>query len=654
MGISINGPSGIDTAYIIDSLVELEYERVRVVEQRKDDYQRKIDAYSEFSSLISSIGTKAAGFGKEEDFNLFEINSSNEDVVTLRADLGSNEGRYDVEVFQLARAEKMVSADKLITDQHAALSTFGITTGEISINGTSLTVDGSDTIQDLRMKINNTTDANGDKLGVTASVLKVSDANYRLVLSSSDTGGAGAQYQDVTGSTLQGLGIIQDAAGSKGNQAQQLVSASDVRTAFEALAVGESVTFSGTDRFGNAVEGNYVKTASSTADHFAEYVGSVFSGMANATFQADGTLSVTDQIEGTSQMSISSFSVGATAVSMSVAQTGAQGTGVLTTGADAFFSVDGLDMQSSSNSASGFISGVTLELQRASIGETVTVSMERDLGAITEKVKELLTSFNDLVKFVDRSTRYGDPEDENDKKGMLAGDMTARSILSQVRSVFQSQFDLFDTPYSTASMLGIKTSALTGELELDENKFKTALEQNFNDVVKMFTTIGYSDNQEVTVGRYTDRTQEGEYTIEEVDADHVRIQLSGDTTWYTSSARAGDVVTFSDGPAQGMSLTTPSGSIGTSSSVTFSRGLSGRINALTDKLTDKGEGMLYMRQETWRQSISSSDDRIARLERSIESYRERLVKQFSTMEQTMSAMQSQSANMMSALGFYSG
>ena len=657
MGISMNGPSGIDTAYIIDSLVDLEYNRVREVESKIDSYNLKIDAYSKLKGLLSDLGSKAESLNEESSFNIFKTASSNEDLATFRAGIGAVEGIYGVGVYQLAQSEKMISTDGLITSQSAALSTMGITPGDISINGVTITIDNDDTIQDMRMKINNAVDVDGNKIGVTATVLKLSDTNFRLLLTATDDGAAGATYQDVTGSALQDLGIIQDAAGSKGNTSQKLESAVDVQSAFAALGAGDTIQFAGTDRSGNAVSGLFVVGASSTIDDFLEHVEERFHGLVDASIDGAGKLVIDDKSAGSSQLSISSFSMGGVASDINIVEAGSEGDGVLNAGQDAFYSIDGLYMQADSNTPDGVISGVTLELHSVSNTEVATLDMSRDFDAIAEKIKEMFDAFNAIIRFSREETSYGSYEDDEDSeeksKGDLAGDMTVRNIVSKLRTVFQQQFDLLGGEYTNVAMVGVQTSAQTGEISIDTDALKSALEEDYNSTINLFITKGFAGDANISMGRFTEETTHGKYTIEEPDADHLRIQLEGSTEWYMSDYRLGDVVNFSDGPAAGLTLTAPSGTLGAgSTSFTFSRGLADQINDIVDEINDGQEGLIFMRQETWRKSIDRSEDRITQLEARIESFRLRLVNQFSAMEQTLNEMQAQSANMMSALGYY--
>jgi flagellar capping protein FliD len=650
MGISMNGPSGIDTSYIIDSLVQMEQAKVLRVEQRRDAYQVKIDAYSSLRSHISTLSSKASALVKPEGFNLFTTATSDESLATFKAGVGSTEGSYNLRVYQLAQAEKMISTDGMITSQTAALSTLGVTPGEISIDGASVTIDADDTIQDLRYKINSATDSDGNKLNVSATVLKASDTNFRLVLTARDTGAQGAAYQDVTGSVLQDLGIITDAAGGKGITTQALQSTSSVQASFDGLAVGDSIALSGFDREGNEKSMLFVKGSASTVDDMLAEIETTFNGMVNASIEADGTLRVVDKVAGPSQMRISSMTVGGVDQGVSIAEAGSKGAGVLSVGTDAYYSIDGIMMESTANTVDGVISGVTIDMHKADSQTDVKLEMNRDYDAIVDKVAEMFDAFNEIVSFAREKTRWSDPEDEETTKGALAGDMTVRTIVSQFRGIIQNRISAFDTPYESLSMLGVKTDTQTGEMKLDKDAFRTALETDFDEVIKVFNTVGYAEDSGVVMGRYTETTETGRYTMEEVDADHLRIQREGETDWYVSDVRRGDVVSFSSGPAAGLSVAAPSGSLGAGTSFVFSKGFAEQIQALADDLSDGGEGLVHLRQESWRRSIDRIDDRIDRMERSIETYRLRLVNEFSAMEQTLSELNSQSGNMLSTLG----
>ncbi|MDD5675747.1 MAG: flagellar filament capping protein FliD [Chitinivibrionales bacterium] len=656
-GITINGPSGIDTASLIDQLVALEQQKVTKVQNEQSGYQKQIDAYSKAKTYLSDLKTQAFNLNDPSSFALFTDTSSDESIVTATTSSGASEGNYDVSVFQLARSEKMISADGLVSDQTQKLSTLlpTMTTGNIIINGTKILIANNDTIQDVRMKINNAKDGSGNKLGVSASVLKISDANFRLVLTATNTGAAGITYEDdsSTGANvLQTLGIIQAPSGdNKGNLNQALLSASDIQGS---IANGTSIQYSGTDRNGNAVSSQWVKTASNSVNDFLKQVADSYHDMVNVTFDGTGKLSITDKVSGTSQLSMTSLSVNnGPAIAVTATQIGSQGAGVLSVGRDAYYSLDGLGMSSTSNTVKDALAGVSLQLNKASVTDSATLTIAHDYDAVQKKVQSLLDSYNALLKYSQDETAYADPNNSNSVKGDLAGDMTMTSIMNSVRLIFGNNFSSVNGTYNSFPSIGIQSNATTGQLSIDSTKFQAAIKDNFNEVTQMFTTVGKSSSSTIVLGHSTTDTQNGQYTLSQPDALHMKITDSKGVD-YLSNVRTGDVVTFSSGPVKGLSLTAPSGSLGigdgSSASFTFSKGISTLMNDLITGLNDPTSGLVQLRETTLNNQITDDNNRIDKLNRSISDYRARLTAQFSQMEQALQKMKSQFAQMQSALG----
>jgi flagellar capping protein FliD len=659
MGITINGPSGIDTASLIDQLVALEQDKVTTVTKKKTTYQLQIDGYSKIKSFLADIAAKAKALNSPSSFDIFKSSSSDDSSVTVKGGVGAIEASYDLSVFHLAKSEKMISKDGQITSQTAALSSFGVTTGDISIAGTTITITATDTIQDLRMKINNATDSNGNKLGVTASVLKMSATNFRLVLSAKDTGAAGIEYKDLgAASTLKDLGIITTVGGDKGTTSQALASQNDFKTVFDGLAAGATVEYSGIDHDGNKVTNTFVKTTAGTSvDDFLAQVKATYHNMVDASIDvATGKLLISDKVTGSSQLTLGTLSAGGAAQPMTVTQSGKEGAGVLSAGSDAYFNLDGLYMNSASNNPDTIIAGVTLQFHKASVTTTTTVSMERDVAGVQKKVQDLLDSYNTLLKYGSDARKLPDPNATDKtstaaKGGDLPGDMTVQSIIDQVRNTLKTQFGFFGGTVTSITMAGVKSDAQTGEMSIDSTMFETALSKNFDEFERMFVTTGISDNKTVALGRSTNTTQSGKYTLRETDAFHLQIQLTTDSTWYTSDARTGDIVTFSDGPAKGLTITSPVGVLGgIDTAFSFSRGLGDKLGDMVTLINDPASGTISTHQDSLRTLIKHTDDRVTKMQTSVDDYRIRLQKQFAAMEQALQNMKSQYAKMASALG----
>ena len=767
-GISINGPSGIDTASLVDQLTALEQQKVTTVQNQASKYQVQVSAYSQLKSNLTTVQTAINALNSNSSFDVFKSDSSDSTIATLQGGVGAVEGQYDIGVYQLAGSEKMISKDNLITSQSASLSSQGVTVGDISIDGTKITIDANDTIQDMRSKINSATDAAGNELNVSASVIKISSTDYRLVLTAKNTGSTGVDYQDVTGSTFKSLGIISGSSGTaaqvvtsqnpfladynalaagstitfsgadhngnavsstftktagdtaigdfltqigtafggtasvnsngnliitdntsgtsslavsslatadasatplnsyafstttagtqvgnKGNTAQALQSADNIQTAFDALAAGAAIQYSGVDHNGNTVSNTYYKAAATTSiSDFLAQVNTTFHGMATAAVGTDGTLSLTDSVQGSSQLALTTLSIGGVSHTVSTLTAGANGAGVLTSGKDAYFSLDGLMLNSSTNNPDSYITGVTIQLHKADTTQTVQTTLSRDTDQIQKKVQAVVDAYNALLKFAADETKNADPNDTTSKAGDLANDMTVSSIVDQVRNQLMQSFNLVGGSYNSLTMIGVNSDPSTGNLSIDQTQFTKALTTSFDQVERMFVTSGVSDNKNITFGRNTKTTQSGAYTLNEPDADHLSIQLPGGSTWYTSDQRVGDIITFSSGPASGLSITSPAGTIGAGNSATFtfSMGLADQLSNLIDNFNDPSSGLIATHQNSLQDQITDANSRVTDLQTRVNDYHDGLVKQFAAMEEALNTMKSQEAQMMSALG----
>jgi len=663
MGISVNGPSGIDTASLIEQLVELEYtNKVDPIEEKQEAYQVSIDAYSTLKSLISDLSTQAGNIDDLKDFNEFITESSDEDAATISGSTDCQTGTYSLEVFHLATNEKMVSGDNLISSQTASLGSMGITTGTISINGTEITIDDDDTIQELRAKINNTTDADGESIGVTASVLRVSDGNYRLVLTADDSGADGAEYRDVSGSLLQDLGIINSADGDKGITNRRLMSSTGLEETFSGLATNSTIQISGKDHDGNVISGTVTVSDGMSGEDFLREIGELYNGTVTASFESDGSLSISDKIGGSSQMELSFDSFGSTTPpAMTCTVVGQSGKNVLSCGSDAFLSIDGINISSASNSVDDAIAGATITLNGTTDEKAVELSVERDVDTLADKITKLVDSYNTLYSWVEEQTSYAaandDEDDDESENGSLAGDMTVDTIMNKISSVFREQFTSVSGKYHNLNSIGISTDSSTGELTVDADKLEKALTTNMNDVMNLFVTDGTSSASGITLGKSDSSTQSGEYELEKTESGY-RIRLNGSTDWYEAASITGEIVEFDDGPAAGLFLTVSASALATGESATFtySKGFGDMLKEVADQMTDgssTSEGLISLRQKSLNKNIDSATDRIESLTTQIENYRERLTKQYAAMEEALNTMETQMSSMLSALGISS-
>ncbi len=169
----------------------------------------------------------------------------------------------------------------------------------------------------------------------------------------------------------------------------------------------------------------------------------------------------------------------------------------LTEARDARIIVDGvLQIDSDDNQLSDVIEGLTLDLNKAKPGEQIRVDISKDSTAQADAMKEFIDAYNDVVSFVNQQTKANGEAD----RGMLVGDPTMRSVISQLRGVIQQTVNT-GSSFNNLSAIGITTSTSNGALELDQGDLDKALEADFNGVLEFFTndTDGLAKRLEETI-----------------------------------------------------------------------------------------------------------------------------------------------------------
>ncbi|MDY7038181.1 MAG: flagellar filament capping protein FliD, partial [Thermodesulfobacteriota bacterium] len=183
--------SGFDWRGMIDQLMAIEHQRIDLVEDRKADYESKITILQSLNTKLLSFRTKAAELAISDSFNLFKssltTNSSTysaSDFLTVTTNSDASPGAHTIDMdinSTIAMARKISSRSFSSYDEALNL------TGEFIINSKAVNIESGDDLFDIQDKIN-TLNTGTNATGVTASVLTVSSTNYRLILTSDNTG----------------------------------------------------------------------------------------------------------------------------------------------------------------------------------------------------------------------------------------------------------------------------------------------------------------------------------------------------------------------------------------------------------------------------------------------------------------------------------
>lgn len=179
-GFSIGGiASGLDTASMIQQLMQIERQPIFRLQQRQADLKKVDAAWGEVTTKVQAFRAALDKVRDASDWSSFvSPTSSNEEAVTVTTTGAATPSTLDFTVTSLASRHK-VAMSGVFT---APTDTVG--TGNVTIDGTTITTDASTTLAGLATMIDESA------AGVDAQVLKVSDAEYQLVLTAKQAGQA--------------------------------------------------------------------------------------------------------------------------------------------------------------------------------------------------------------------------------------------------------------------------------------------------------------------------------------------------------------------------------------------------------------------------------------------------------------------------------
>jgi len=166
-------------------------------------------------------------------------------------------------------------------------------------------------------------------------------------------------------------------------------------------------------------------------------------------------------------------------------------------GSDATFVIDGIAVSRSSNVIEGVIEGVTINLLKADSETTVTISMDRDVDAVMDKIKGFVDAYNAVAAYMQQQQSF-DPANAA-KRAALFGDGTLSSIRSDLTSLLTQPVAGAAPDLFTLGLAGIEVDR-QGQLTMDEEKVRGHLEARFDDAKILFSGNEPPDEESEIVG----------------------------------------------------------------------------------------------------------------------------------------------------------
>ena len=162
------------------------------------------------------------------------------------------------------------------------------------------------------------------------------------------------------------------------------------------------------------------------------------------------------------------------------------------------------------------INGITYTALNRTNGTSAVINVSQDTDEIIDKVKSFITDYNKLLsslyeKYDEKPNSDYKPltqsqkdsmKDEQIEKweakaksGLLYHDQTLGKIIRNLRSAISDSVELDDGSSVSVFSIGISTTGLKGQLQLDEDKLKKALANDPDMVYKVFAVLPEDQEQ---------------------------------------------------------------------------------------------------------------------------------------------------------------
>lgn len=178
------------------------------------------------------------------------------------------------------------------------------------------------------------------------------------------------------------------------------------------------------------------------------------------------------------------------------------------TGLNAALTVDGIAISSASNTVTGAVPGLTLNLQSANPGVQTTLAVQQDVSSASTAINKFVTDYNKVISDLNTEFKFN-----GSTQGPLATDSTIRNLQSSVLSALG--YSATGTTVSSIASLGINVNN-DGTLTVDSAALQNSLQNNFTDVQTFFqgsALNGFASSLDQTLQSFTNASN-GAFTVD--------------------------------------------------------------------------------------------------------------------------------------------
>lgn len=173
---------------------------------------------------------------------------------------------------------------------------------------------------------------------------------------------------------------------------------------------------------------------------------------------------------------------------------------------NATLTVNGIAVKSQTNTVSGAIEGVSLDLSKTGSGN---LNVTANTSSVKSAVDTFVKAYNDLNSTIQKLSSYNA---ESKQGGILLGDSSVRTIQTELRKMLSTSLSGGNGALKTLRDVGISVSK-EGAMSVDSGKLSTAMSKNLDDVAALFSSVGRTTDSLVSFVSEGKNSTPGEYEV---------------------------------------------------------------------------------------------------------------------------------------------
>ena len=485
--------SGMDWSTLIQALANAERSPEIQWQQQQTTVNSQNAAFGTISSDLTTLQADVKTLQDPSFYDSRAAQTSDSTIATATAASGATIGTYSFNISQLATASQIYNTSKVsqilapngnignVTIGTAGFST-PVTAGTFTVNGASVTISASDSLQAV---FNNISTATQGK--VTASYDQTSDT---ITLTGSGTS------QIILGSATDTSNFLQVAQLYNTGAAGPVTSASalghvQLNATLSNANLLTAITGDSTGAGAFTINGVTINYNTST-----DNLNDVLSRITNS---AAGVTATYDSLN--NRFVLTNKTTGDTGITINdvtgnfLTATGLAGAS-LQHGKNLLYTINnGSPLVSQSNTITDSSSGITgLSVTALTAQKAVSVTVSSDTSTISSAIQKFITDYNTVQTYITNQTSVTTASDGTVTAGLLTGDQTTNEIASSLRSISSSPVSIpgLTSVVNQLADLGIQSNGQDNTIQLsDTGALNTALTTNLSDVKALFSDSTY-------------------------------------------------------------------------------------------------------------------------------------------------------------------